>query len=283
MFLPFAPRIEKLGFKWGDTKILLISHAHGDHDAGTAVVKKQTGAKLMVMDADVPDEESTARGRPGAHVDKVLHDGDAVELGGSKLTAHLTPGHTKGCTTWTMQEREGGKTLNVVIVGSPNVNPGYILVGNTKYPQIAEDYVKTFAVLKSLPCDIFLGAHGAYFGMLGQVEKMKAGGPNPFIDPDGYRALHCRARGHIPARNGSARNSIQDHPRLRNSIPEPKFMRTQRLSIGLFAILLCVLGLAAGRLQAQDDDINWLGDYREALKVAKETQKPIFIEFRCEA
>jgi metallo-beta-lactamase class B len=180
--------IEKLGFKYEDTKILLISHAHGDHDAATGVIKKQTGAKLMVMDADVPEEESTARGRPGAHVDRVLHDGNTVELGVSQLIARLTPGHTKGCTTWTMQVQEGGRTLNVVIVGSPNVNPGYILVGNTKYPQIAQDYVKTFAVLKSLPCDLFLGAHGAYFGLLAKYEKMKAGGPNPFIDPDGYRA-----------------------------------------------------------------------------------------------
>ena len=180
--------IESLGFKYSDTKIVLISHAHGDHDAATGLIKKDTGAKLMVMDADVADEESTARGRPGAHVDRILHDGDTVELGGSKLTARLTPGHTKGCTTWTMQVQEGGRTLNAVIVGSPNVNAGYILVGNTKYPQIAQDYVKTFAVLKSLPCDIFLGAHGAYFGLLAKYEKMKAGGSNPFIDPEGYRA-----------------------------------------------------------------------------------------------
>ena len=180
--------IESLGFKYSDTKILLISHAHGDHDAATGLIKKDTGAKLMVMDADVADEESTARGRPGAHVDRILHDGDTVELGGSKLVARLTPGHTKGCTTWTMQVQEGGHTLDVVIIGSPNVNAGYILVGNTKYPQIAQDYVKTFAVLKSLPCDIFLGAHGAYFGMLAKYEKMKAGGSNPFIDPEGYRA-----------------------------------------------------------------------------------------------
>jgi metallo-beta-lactamase class B len=180
--------IEKLGFKYNDTKIILISHAHGDHDEAAGLIKKDTGAKLMVMDADVPEEESTARGRPGAHVDRVLHDGDPVELGGSKLTAHLTPGHTKGCTTWTIQVQEGGKTLNAVIIGSPNVNPGYILVGNTKYPQIAQDYVKTFSVLKSLPCDLFLGAHGAYFGMIAKYENMKSGGSNPFIDPEGYRA-----------------------------------------------------------------------------------------------
>jgi metallo-beta-lactamase class B len=180
--------IENLGFKYKDTKIVLISHAHGDHDEATGLVRKETDAKLMVMDADVPDEESTGRGRPGAHVDRILHDGDTVELGGDKLTAHLTPGHTKGCTTWTMQVRDGGRMLNAVIVGSPNVNPGYILVGNNKYPHIAEDYVKTFSVLKSLPCDLFLGAHGAYFGLQAKYEKMKGGGPNPFIDPDGYKA-----------------------------------------------------------------------------------------------
>jgi metallo-beta-lactamase class B len=180
--------IEQLGFKYKDTKIVLISHAHGDHDAATGLLKRETDAKLMVMDADVPEEESTAPGRPGAHVDRVLHDGDTVELGGVKLTARLTPGHTKGCTTWTMQVQEAGRTLNAVIVGSPNVNPGYILVGNKNYPQIAQDYVKTFAVLKGLPCDLFLGAHGAYFGLKAKYDKMKAGGANPFIDPDGYKA-----------------------------------------------------------------------------------------------
>src|SRR6266853_3231052 len=180
--------IEQLGFKYTDTKILLISHAHGDHDAATGLIKKDTGARLMVMDADVPEEESTARGRPGAHVDRVLHDGDAVDLGGAKLVAHRTPGHTKGCTTWTMQVREGGRTLNIVIVGSPNVNPGYILVGNKNYPQIAQDYVKTFAVLKGLACDVFLGAHGAYFGLKAKYEKFAAGDKNAFVDQAGYEA-----------------------------------------------------------------------------------------------
>jgi metallo-beta-lactamase class B len=180
--------IEQLGFRFADTKILLISHAHGDHDEGTGLIVKQTGAKLMVMAQDVPEEQSTAAGRPGAHVDRALHDGDTVELGGSKLVAHLTPGHTKGCTTWTMQLRSGERTLNAVIVGSPNVNPGYILVGNHDYPGIADDYVKTFTVLKSLPCDLFLGAHGAYFGLAAKYPLMKKGGDNPFVDPQGYKA-----------------------------------------------------------------------------------------------
>src|SRR4030095_3185143 len=180
--------IEQLGFKYSDTKILLISHAHGDHDEGIGPMQKETGAKVMIMDADVPEVQSTAKGRPGAHVDRTLHDGDKVELGGSTLVAHLTPGHTRGCTTWTMQVEDGGKKLNAVIIGSPNVNPGYVLVGNKTYPTIATDYEKTFKVLKSLPVDLFLGAHGAYFGMKAKYEKMKAGGANPFIDPPGYAA-----------------------------------------------------------------------------------------------
>jgi metallo-beta-lactamase class B len=180
--------IEQLGFKYADVKILLISHAHSDHDEGIGLIQRATHAKLMVMDADVPEEESTAPGRPGAHVDRVLHDGDTVELGGAKLTAHLTPGHTKGCTTWTMQVLDGRRTLNAVIVGSPNVNAGYRLVGDPNYPNQAQDYVKTFTVLKSLPCDLFLGAHGGYFGMLAKYDKIKAGGANPFIDSNGYKA-----------------------------------------------------------------------------------------------
>ena len=180
--------IEQLGFKYSDTKIVLISHAHGDHDGGVGIIQKDTGARVMVMEGDVADVESKAPGRPGAKVDRVLHDGDTVELGGSTLTAKLTPGHTKGCTTWTMQVEESGRKLNAVIIGSPNVNAGYVLVGNTSYPTITTDYEKTFKVLKSLPVDLFLGAHGAYFGMKAKYERMKNGDAKAFIDPAGYKA-----------------------------------------------------------------------------------------------
>jgi metallo-beta-lactamase class B len=190
--------IEKLGFKFSDTKILLISHGHWDHDAGSAQVIKETGAKYMVMAADVPVVESGGKSdfnyanSPStfyepAKVDRVLHDGDEVKLGGTTLVAHLTPGHTKGCTTWTMKVTEDGKTYDVVIVGSPNMNPGYKLVNNETYPQIAEDYERMFRVLKSLRCDIFLGAHGDYFGMEQKYARLSAGNGNPFIDPDGYK------------------------------------------------------------------------------------------------
>jgi len=191
--------VEKLGFKFGDTKILLISHSHWDHDAGSAALKKETGAQYMVMDADVPVVESGGKEDfqywnqpntlyPPAKVDRVLHDGDTVKLGGVTLTAHKTPGHTKGCTTWTFQTTDKGKTYNVVIIGSPNVNAGYKLVNNTRYPEIAKDYETTFRVLKSLPCDIFLGAHGDYYGLLAKYPKLQAGGANPFVDPAGYKA-----------------------------------------------------------------------------------------------
>lgn len=194
--------VEKLGFHFKDIRILLISHAHFDHDAGSAEILRQTGAKYMVMDEDVPVVESGGRkdfaygdwpgGQyPPAKVDRVLHDGDEVRLGSTVLVAHLTPGHTKGCTTWTMKVNDSGRQYNVVIVGSPYVNPGpgYKLVGNAKYPQIALDYEKSFRVLKSLPCDIFLGAHGSYFGMDGKLARMKKDGTNPFIDPAGYKAF----------------------------------------------------------------------------------------------
>lgn len=191
--------VEALGFRFTDIKILLISHAHYDHCAGSAMVKKLSGAKYFVMDADVPVVESGGREDfqygadqsmlfPSAKVDRILHDGDEARLGGTVLTAHLTAGHTRGTTTWTLDETEGGRTLHVVIVGSPNVNPGYKLVQNKAYPQIAADYAHGFQVLKGLPCDIFLGAHGSYYDMKEKYARWKAGDRDAFIDPEGYKA-----------------------------------------------------------------------------------------------
>ena len=195
--------IETLGFHFNDVKILLISHAHNDHCAGAAMVKKLTGAKYFVMDGDVPVVESGGKADfdygakrenwyPPAHVDRVLHDGDTVSLGGTVLTAHKTAGHTKGTTTWTMDvpgvaEADAGRPLHVVIVGSPNVNPGYKLVDNKAYPQIAADYAEGFRVLKALPCDIFLGAHGSYFDLKEKYARWKAGDRNAFIGPEDYK------------------------------------------------------------------------------------------------
>jgi metallo-beta-lactamase class B len=196
-----AKSMDLLGFHMSDVKILLISHAHMDHDAGSAEIIRRTHAKYMVMDGDVPVVESGGAKDfaypndryPPAHVDRILHDGDQVTLGGVTLTAHKTPGHTRGCTTWTMQAISGGKPRKVVIVGSWNVNAGYRLVSSPGhpafYPGIVADYQHTFAVLRSLPCDIFLGAHGAYFDMLEKLKRAQAGtGESVWIDPDGYKA-----------------------------------------------------------------------------------------------
>jgi metallo-beta-lactamase class B len=190
--------VERLGFKFSDIAILLISHAHWDHDAGSAAIKKLTGAKYMVMDGDVSVVESGGRTDfqygnqptalyPPARVDRVLHDGDEVKLAGVTLVAHLTPGHTKGCTTWTMKVDEAGRVYDVVIVGSPNVNPGYKLVRNSSYPEITSDYERTFRVLKSLPVDIFLGAHGSYFDLGPKYARLERGAVTPFVDPAGYK------------------------------------------------------------------------------------------------
>jgi metallo-beta-lactamase class B len=193
--------IEQLGFKFADIKILLISHSHGDHDAGSAELIRETGAKYMVMEGDVSVVESGGATDfayakdtyPPAKVNRILHDGDTVELGGAVLIAHKTAGHTRGCTTWTMQVKQAGRPLNVVIVGSWNVNPGWRLVDGpdqkASYPGIAADYKRTFATLKGLPCDVFLGAHGAYFAMLAKLDRIKAGAKESvWIDPSGYQA-----------------------------------------------------------------------------------------------
>jgi len=192
--------VEQLGFRFSDIRILLISHAHWDHDSGSAALKRATGAQYMVMDGDVPVVESGGAADfqypdtryPAVRVDRVLHDGDEVRLGGTVLVAHRTPGHTRGCTTWTLQALEHGQPLNVVIVGSWNVNPGYRLIDRpgqpASYPGIAADFEHTFAVLKRLPCDVFLGAHGAYFDMLAKIRRAPGSASSVWIDPQGYHA-----------------------------------------------------------------------------------------------
>lgn len=197
--------VEKLGFRWEDTKILLNGQAHFDHMAGAAEVIRETHAKNMVMDGDVSVAETGARtdflapssnvpGFPPVHVDRVLHDKDTVSLGGVTLTAHKTAGHTRGCTTWTMRAHVPGEptgTLsNIVIVGGVSFWSEYHFVVTpnhpVSYPGIAQDFQRTFATLRALPCDVFLGAHGSYFDMLKKLQRYPKEGPRIFIDPRGY-------------------------------------------------------------------------------------------------
>ncbi len=184
--------VEQLGFRFQDIKIVLISHAHGDHCAGAARVKEATGAQIMVMDRDVETIETGARGGrsgfPPVKVSRVLHDMDEVRIGDNVLVARSTPGHTKGNTTWTLKALDGGKTYDVVILGSANVNDARQLFDNPSYPDMVADYMRTFQVLKSLPCDVFLASHGKFYGLAAKHARLGAGGANPFLDAMGYRA-----------------------------------------------------------------------------------------------
>jgi metallo-beta-lactamase class B len=180
--------VEKLGFQMTDIKIILGSHAHPDHMQGDAVVKELTGgATVMAMEQDVPALK-TMKGPSGkAHpIDRVLKDGEQVTLGGTTLTAHLTPGHTRGCTTWTMRVPSGGRTYDVLIACA-GLQEGARLVNNKEYPEIAEDFAKSNKTFRTLPADIFLGAHSWFFDLAGKYKRL-GGAINPYLDAAGYKA-----------------------------------------------------------------------------------------------
>ena len=179
--------VEDLGFNFEDIEIILGSHAHGDHMQGDALVKEMTGASVMAMADDIPGLLRIQPGGKPHPVDRILEDGDEVMLGGSTLVARLTPGHTPGCTTWTMAVEEGDETYNVVIVGSMGSNPGFQFVNNTSNPTIVDQYKKGFSVLSSLSVDIPLASHPAMYNMADKYERLGQS-PNPYIDPEGYRA-----------------------------------------------------------------------------------------------
>jgi metallo-beta-lactamase class B len=172
--------VEQLGFKFSDVKILLGSHAHGDHQEGDALVKELTGAQVMAMSEDVPALRSIKPGGKEHPIDKILHDRDPVTLGGTTLVAHLTPGHTRGCTTWTTKVQEGGKTYDVVINCSLR-SPAALT------PAIVNEFNRSFPLVRSLPCDVQLGDHPAQYNMQEKYAKLQKSGRNPFIDPAGCK------------------------------------------------------------------------------------------------
>ena len=204
-FVETAPQIEanlvKLGFKVTDVEILLNSHAHFDHAGGLAALKASTGARLFASAADATLLENGGKGDfrwgdegafPAVAVDRRLADGEQVTLGGTTLTARLTPGHTRGATTWTFRV----DSFDVVIVSSASILD-YRFVGAESYPGIAADFERTFATLKSLPVQIFLAPHGGFFDLAGKRERLAlgTGKSNPFVDPEGYKAWVARAEG----------------------------------------------------------------------------------------
>jgi metallo-beta-lactamase class B len=205
-FVETAPiirdNIRKLGFKIEDVKFLLNSHAHFDHAAGLAQLKQWTGAQFVASRAD---GDQIARGGhddpmwgdkyllPPTKPDRIIADGETVTVGDTVLTAHLTPGHTKGCTTWTTTAEANGRRYNVVFLCSVSA-PGYKLV-NPNYPNIVADYRHTFAYLKTLPCDVFLGAHASFFQMTEKRDAQKADpSRNPFIDSQEFHAYIAQAQ-----------------------------------------------------------------------------------------
>ena len=194
--------LERLGFKIQDVKFLLNSQSHHDHAGGLAELKKLSNALMIASEGDREGLENGGRNDfqfgdtlsyAPVKVDRTVKDGEEIELGGVRMKAVITPGHTRGCTTWTMITTEGGQEYNVVFVGSASI-PGYQLVGNEKYPNIVADYETTFRVMKNLKADVFLGSHGVFFDLSGKSEKLRTGAlQNPFIDPDGYKTYVVEA------------------------------------------------------------------------------------------
>ncbi len=189
--IPMIERsMEALGFDLADIEIILGSHAHGDHQAADVFLRERTGAQIMIMEEDVEGWRRMNRGTGDVPIDRILHDGDRVTLGGTTLVAHLTPGHTQGCTSWGMELEENGQTYSAFIVCSFGVNGGYNLVDNPNYPNQAEDYRTTFAKARAMPVDVFLGSHGSFYGLRGKYEalqRLDEGDPNPFVDRAGFQ------------------------------------------------------------------------------------------------
>jgi metallo-beta-lactamase class B len=187
-------RMKQLGYKLGDIKMLLVTHAHSDHAGGNADMKRETGAKMLAIEQEAPLLESGGKtdylfGSAGwfkpVKVDRIFHDGDKIELGGTELTAHLTPGHTKGSVSYSFAVEDHGRTYQVLIANLPTVNPGTALVKNPKYPKIAEDYQRTFDVLGAMSCDIYLASHAGQFGLLAKWRPGAEFNPDRFVDQFG--------------------------------------------------------------------------------------------------
>jgi metallo-beta-lactamase class B len=181
--------VKELGFNFKDIKILISGHAHPDHVEGDALVKQLTGAQVVVGRLEVPAVEAIRPEGKEHPIDRIVDDGDQVTLGGTTLTAHLLPGHTKGCLAWTMDLKEDGKTYHALVECSLN---GQFLkyVGNTDYPGIVDDFRATFKKARAIPVDVFLSSHTIFYNMDEKYTKLKArkpGDPNPFVDPEGYK------------------------------------------------------------------------------------------------
>jgi metallo-beta-lactamase class B len=225
-------RMGTLGFRINDIKILLVTHAHSDHAAGEAKMKKLTGAKMYAMAEEVDLLESGGKTDylfgssgwfPAVKVDRILHDGERIELGGSVITAYLHPGHTKGSTSFAMDIADAGKTYRVLIANLGNINEGTVLIHNPKYPKIAQDYARTFLSQKELPCDIFLTSHAGQFGLLSKWRPGDSYDPDRFVDPAGYARAVERSESRFARQLQEERDeekAWKDHLNFKDVIPK---------------------------------------------------------------
>jgi len=186
--------VEKLGFKFSDIKIVLGSHAHADHQEGDAMIRQLTGAQVMAMAEDVPALQRMRPGGKDHSIDRTLHDGDTVVLGGLTLVAHLTPGHTAGNTTWTLKAAEDGKSYDVCILGGQGATAGQTFFNANGLTATGEQFTRSFKFLRTLHCDVPLGSHNSMYNLAEKFPKVGKG-PNPYIDPAGYfEELDARER-----------------------------------------------------------------------------------------
>ena len=184
-----AENIRRLGFRVEDVRYLLINHAHWDHAGGLAELKRLTNASLVASAADSADLEHGANadrddlaGFAAVGVDRHIEDGDQLRIGAVELTAHLTPGHTRGCTTWTMRTAEGERSFEIMFACSLTV-AGRRLVGPDRYPEAARDFAATFAKLRTMPADVFLSFHENQFDFEEARRRRLAGDVLAFVDP----------------------------------------------------------------------------------------------------
>jgi metallo-beta-lactamase class B len=223
--------VRALGFKVEDVKLIVNTHAHVDHAGGHAAMKRLTNARIVMSRADsavlarggkgdvLPVDDPVVEYEP-VSADRLVDDGDVVRLGGVTLTAHLTPGHTRGATTWTTTVVENGRTLHVVFYSGTTVLPGVALVDNAAYPTIAEDFAASFRKLKALPCDVFLAPHGSMFGLGEKAAKARATpapARNPFIDPEGYRDWIAKSEQAFRSRRENAERRRTEAPARENA------------------------------------------------------------------
>ena len=224
-------RMKTLGFRFSDIKILLATHAHSDHVAAMATIKRLTGARMMAIEQERELLETggktdylfgSAGWFPPVKVDQTFKDGDKIELGGSTLTAYLTPGHTKGSTSYTLTIAENNREYHVLIANLPNLNDGTVLIKNPQYPGIVDDYARTFDVLRQLPCDIYLTSHAGQFGLMAKYQPGKPYSPDRFVDPYGLTRVLNRLEQSLQEELDEQRQeeqAIEDRKHFKDVIP----------------------------------------------------------------